>query len=267
MGSSLKREVVGIALLLFAFFLAAALGVLALAQLRFGVDVRGNVGWVGWWLARPLVTLLGWPAASLTPLVPLVHSLRVFGRLESPLERRWMIFFAGLVAILPIALGLAMNLPLGEESRMAGLWGTFFAYYARASFGGIGAWVVLALAFSTLTATTLAWNPIRVLIGRRAPRLDPVPLAEPLAPPKRRRKKEESEVAALVVATAAGLEPAPEELPGLVGGGVSFRFDESDGAEAGADGRRRARRAVLILPPSVRSRSTQRSRRARIQSP
>ena len=154
-----------------------------------------------------------------------------------------MIFFAGLVAILPIALGLAMNLPLGEESRMAGLWGTFFAYYARASFGDIGAWVVLALAFSTLTATTLAWNPIRGLIGHRAPKLQPLPLAEPLAPPKRRRKKEESEVGALVAANAAGLEPAPEELPGLVGGGVAFRFDESDGAEAGADGKRRRKKS------------------------
>ena len=65
MGSSLKRELAGIALLLFAVFLAAALGVLALAQLRFGVNVRENVGWVGWWLARPLVRFLGWPAAAL----------------------------------------------------------------------------------------------------------------------------------------------------------------------------------------------------------
>ena len=293
MGSSVKREIEGIALLLFAFFLAAALGVLALAQLRFGVDVRGNVGWVGWWLARPLVKLLGWPAAALTPLVPAVHSLRVFGRLESDQDRKWMIFFAGVVAILPIAVGLAINLPLGEDSRTAGLWGTFFAHYAQTWFGGIGAWIAVVLAFSVLTATTLAWNPIRMLIGRRPPKVEPIPLAEPLAPAKRRRKKEkeeealvaagavglepapeelpglvgggeslhledggidigdgkrrrkkeESEVAALVAATAAGLEPAPEELPGLVGGGVAFRFDESDGAEAGADGKRRRKKS------------------------
>src|SRR5439155_17698988 len=159
------------------------------------------------------------------------------------LDRKWMIFFAGLVAVLPIAIGLALNVPLGERSAGAGYWGTFFAYYWRAWFGGIGAWVVLALAVSVLTATTLAWNPIRVLIGHRAPKVEPLPLAEPLAPPKRRRKKEESEVGALVAANAAGLEPAPEELPGLVGGGVSFRFDESDGAEAGADGRRRRKKS------------------------
>ncbi|MBA3672080.1 MAG: hypothetical protein H0W68_08685, partial [Gemmatimonadaceae bacterium] len=45
MGSTaIKRELVGIALLLFAVFLAGALAVLALAQLRAGVDVRGSVG-------------------------------------------------------------------------------------------------------------------------------------------------------------------------------------------------------------------------------
>src|SRR3954453_20934320 len=113
MGSTLKCELTGIALLLFAFFLAAALGVLALAQLRFGVDVRGNVGWVGWWLARPLVRLLGWPAAALTPLSPAVHSLKLFGRLDSPQDRKWMIFFAGLAAVLPVVVGLALSLRPG----------------------------------------------------------------------------------------------------------------------------------------------------------
>jgi S-DNA-T family DNA segregation ATPase FtsK/SpoIIIE len=248
LGSSLKREIVGIALLLFAFFLAAALGVLALAQLRFGVDVRGNVGWVGWWLARPLVKLVGWPAASLTPLVPTVYSLGVFGRLESAQERKWMIFFAGLVVILPIGIGLAMNYPPGEDSRMAGLWGTFFTYYARAWFGDIGVWVFLALAFSTLTAATLAWNPIRVLIGHRVTRVEPIPIAEPLAPSKRRRKKEkdESELPALVAANASGLEPAPEELPGLIGGGGALRLEEGDSIDP-FEGKRRRKRSRADL--------------------
>ena len=241
MGSSLKRELSGIALLLFAFFLAAALGVLALAHLRFGVDVRGNVGWVGWWLARPLVALLGWPAAALTPLVPAVHALRVFGRLESEQDRKWMIFFAGLVAILPIAIALAANVPAGDRSAGAGVWGTFFAYYWRAWFGGIGAWVVLALAISTLTATTLAWNPIRVLIGHRAPRLEPVADAEPLAPPKRRRKKEKDLTEDPGLAPAVALAPEPEELPGLVGGGALAEA-ESELAEA-VDGKRRRKKS------------------------
>ena len=76
MGSTgLKRELSGIALLLFAVFLAAALTVLGAAALRSGIDVRSNVGWVGWYLARPLVALVGWPAALLTPAVPAVHAL------------------------------------------------------------------------------------------------------------------------------------------------------------------------------------------------
>lgn len=240
MSSSLKRELTAIAFLLFAFFLAAALGVLALAQLRFGVDVRGNVGWVGWWLARPLVKLLGWPAAALAPLVPAVHSLKVFGRLQSEQDRKWMIFFAGLVAILPVAVGLAINLPLGEETRAAGLWGTFFAYYARTWFGGIGAWVFIVLAFSTLTAATLAWNPIRMLIGHRAPRTEPIPLSDPLSPTKRRRKKEKEE-AEVLVAAGAGLEPSPEELPGLVGGGSSLHVDDG-GLDSTIDGKRRRKK-------------------------
>jgi S-DNA-T family DNA segregation ATPase FtsK/SpoIIIE len=240
LGSSLKRELTGIALLLFAFFLAAALGVLALAHLRFGVDVRGNVGWVGWWLARPLVALLGWPAAALTPLVPAVHALRVFGRLESAQDRKWMIFFAGLVAILPIGIALAVNVPAGDRSAGAGVWGSFFAYYWRAWFGGIGAWVVLALAISTLTATTLAWNPIRVLIGHRAPKVEPVADAEPLAPPKRRRKKEKDLAEEPGVAPAVALAPEPEELPGLVGGVMA----ELEGEIADAtDGKRRRKKS------------------------
>ena len=241
MGSSLKRELTGIALLLFGFFLAAALGVLALAHLRFGVDVRGNVGWVGWWLARPLVALLGWPAAALTPVVPAVHALRVFGRLESEQDRKWMIFFAGLVAILPIAIALAVHVPPGDRSSGAGIWGTFFAYYWRAWFGGIGAWVVLALAISTLTATTLAWNPIRVLIGHRAPKIAPVVDAEPLAPPKRRRKKETDLTEEPGLAPAVALAPEPEEMPGLVGG-ASMGELEGELADA-TDGKRRRKKS------------------------
>jgi S-DNA-T family DNA segregation ATPase FtsK/SpoIIIE len=241
--SSLKREITGIALLLFAVFLGAALGVLALAQLRFGVDVRGNVGWVGWWLARPLVTLLGWPAAALTPLVPAVHSFRLFGRLESQRDREWMIFFAGVVTLLPVAVALAISVPHGETSRAAGLWGSFVAYYGRAWFGGIGAWVVLVLGVSVLTAATLAWNPIRVLIGHRATAADMPPIAEPLSPPKRSRKKKESPIEAPAMAgVAAGLEPAPEELPGLVGSPETLHLDEElDGPNESKRRRKRSR--------------------------
>ena len=214
-GSHLKRELTGIALLLFSVFLAGALGALALAQLRTGLSVRGSVGWVGWYLARPIVHLLGWPAASLTPLVPLVHALRVFGRLESDTDRSWMIFFGGLVVLLPIAIGVAMNSPLGSTSQASGWWGAGVAYYWRQWFGGFGAWVVIALASSVLTAATLAWNPIRVLIGHRSPLTSGVAALEVAgageANGKRRRKKKEG----TGIDLALELAPSPDEMPGI----------------------------------------------------
>jgi S-DNA-T family DNA segregation ATPase FtsK/SpoIIIE len=165
----LRRELTGIALLLFAVFLGGALAVLAIAQVRTGIsvsDVKANVGPVGYYLAFPLVALVGWPAAIMAPLAPAVHALKVFGRLGSDIDRKWMVFFAGVVALLPIGVGLAVNSPLGDVSSASGLWGTLVSHYWRQWFGGIGAWLVWTLAVSTLTAATLAWNPIRVLVGR-----------------------------------------------------------------------------------------------------
>ena len=211
MGSSgLRRELIGIALLLFAVFLVGALAAFGLAEAGTGVGVRSNVGWLGYWLARPLVAFVGWPSAVLVPAVPAVHALRLFGRLESETDRSWMIFFAGVVAVLPIAIGLAVRIPAaGDVSRAAGLWGGFVAYYWRLWFGGIGAWVVVTLATSALTAATLRWNPVRMLVGRQpiAPVAElVVPDDEPYVPPKRRRKKDAPQNLAL------SLEGAPEEF-------------------------------------------------------
>jgi DNA segregation ATPase FtsK/SpoIIIE, S-DNA-T family len=209
--SGLKRELTGIALLLFAVFLAGALGSLGLHDLHAGVSVRDNVGWLGYWLARPIVLFLGWPAAALLPAVPAVHALRLFGRLESETNRSWMIFLAGIVAILPVAIGLAIHAPLGEGSVAAGTWGLFVAYYGRALLGGFGMWVVVALMVSALAAATLLWNPVRMLVGRDLPAVaepDAAPAEEPYSPPKRRRKKAEADL-------ALSLEPPPEEFDGL----------------------------------------------------
>ena len=151
LSAHVRRELAGIAMMLFAVFLAGALTVLALAELRSGVDVRGSVGWVGWYLARPLVVLIGWPAAALTPLAAAAYALRVFGRLgpTDPAARRpsWMIFFAGLAALLPVGVGLALGLRIGSDhSSAAGLWGGLVAAYWREWFGAMGAWVVITLA-------------------------------------------------------------------------------------------------------------------------
>ncbi|HVX40140.1 MAG TPA: DNA translocase FtsK [Gemmatimonadaceae bacterium] len=229
--SSLKREILGIALLLFAVFLAGALGALALAQLRAGVSVEASVGAFGKFLAHPLVTFFGWPAAILIPLVPAVHALRLFGRLESDTDRSWMIFFAGVVILLPVALALAIAPPLpGLPSLGAGLWGELIAGWWTSWFGAFGAWVVVALATSVLMAATLAWNPIRALIGHKAPA---AALPEPIEAeaPKRRRKREPKPESDDATDLALALEPPPEEMPAL---DPTLMSDPGDVAELAA---------------------------------
>jgi S-DNA-T family DNA segregation ATPase FtsK/SpoIIIE len=215
--SSLKREIIGIALLLFAVFLAGALGALAIASFRGSGSVEASVGWVGSVLSQPMVSFFGWPAALLIPLAPAVHALRLFGRLRSDIDRSWLIFFAGAALLLPIALGLASSAPPdGLPSAAAGLWGQLIAGWWKNWFGSFGAWVVIILATSVLMAATLAWNPIRAVVGHRQ-----VPAALPPAPvvvvdeskPKRRSRREKANVSDADLALA--LEPPPEEMPGL----------------------------------------------------
>jgi DNA segregation ATPase FtsK/SpoIIIE, S-DNA-T family len=217
---ALKRELTAIALLLLGVFLAGALLVLGLAQLRAGVDVSANVGWVGAHLARPLVALLGWPGAILVPFVPAVHALRVFGRLQSDADRSWMIFLVGLVLVLPVTVALASGLRMGDPATASsGLWGAFVAAYWRAWFGDLGAWILVALALSALMAATLAWNPIRALVGiGTAPR--------------------RGADAANRADRALALEPEPDEMPG-----IETPEPDPDGTLAGTSGRRRRGKA------------------------
>jgi hypothetical protein len=81
--AELIRELKAIGLLLFGLFLAGALASVGFASLRDGYNATGTVGFIGKILVQPLVWLFGWPAAVLTPLVPIVHALRLFGRLEA----------------------------------------------------------------------------------------------------------------------------------------------------------------------------------------
>ena len=239
-GPHLRREITGIALLLFAVFLGGALGVLALAQLRGGVDVRQNVGPVGMFLAYPLVTFVGWPAALMAPFAPAVHALRVFGRLESETDRKWMIFFAGVVVLLPIAVALAAQPAAGERSSAAGLWGSFVAFYWRSWFGGIGAWLIWVLGASALMAATLAWNPIRALVGRQAAAAGAAPVSSaPEAAPKKRSR---GVAVPDPVAAALALEPSPEEMPALPG------MAETDVSEAAAPKKPRKKKAAAVPP-------------------
>src|SRR4029079_18933458 len=82
-------------------------------------------------------------------------------------DRSWMIFFAGLVVLLPIAFALTMPEPAPGLSRgRAGLWGDVIGVWWQECFGTCGAWFFVALAGSVLMAATLAWNPVRALVGK-----------------------------------------------------------------------------------------------------
>jgi S-DNA-T family DNA segregation ATPase FtsK/SpoIIIE len=235
----LKRELLGIALALLAVFLAGAFGALALAQLSAGVNVKASVGAVGDFLARPLVDFFGWPAAILVPFVPAVHALRLFGRMKSDTDRSWMVFFAGSALLLPIVLGLVVGAHSGDAGSTAvGVWGGFIAYYWRKWFGLFGAWVLAALAWSVLMAASLAWNPIRALIGSARPKAIVVP--EPLVvaetePAKRRRKKNADGEVVEPGDLALALEPPPEEMP-------SIAIDQSGVLDLDGDGKAGKRR-------------------------
>jgi S-DNA-T family DNA segregation ATPase FtsK/SpoIIIE len=249
-GSQLRREILGIATMLFAVFLAGALGVLALAQLRSGIDVRGSVGWVGWYLARPLVMLVGWPAAALAPLALAAHALRVFGRLapaDSKVARgpSWMVFFAGMALLLPVAVGLGLGLRIGSDnSPAAGVWGGMIAAYWRDWFGAMGAWIVITLAVSALTAATLAWNPIRVIIGRRSESAEAASAQELTAAPAPRRGRRRTTIAPSDAGDLAlALEPSPEEMPGADPALVLDGRPETRDGDATGVGRRHRRKA------------------------
>ena len=234
--SHVRRELTGIALLLFAAFLACALvlgggsgwqSALVPTRLTGCRSAGGVFGPVGSCLRASLQLVFGVPAALLLPLIPAVHALRLFGRLAHRTDRSWLVFLAGAAVILPVVLGLAFPVNPGVLSVVGGLWGAFAADSVRSAFGPAGAWFVVALAVSALTAATLAWNPIRVLIAPRPPRpvvaadarepdpeempaIEPPPPVVPEIEPKRTRRKSPK-------ADVPADETVPEVLVGSVG--------------------------------------------------
>ncbi|HEY2896010.1 MAG TPA: DNA translocase FtsK 4TM domain-containing protein [Gemmatimonadaceae bacterium] len=238
----LKRELVGVVLLVFALFLAATILVGGGSPLA-GADAQGLMGPVGSWLRHAMLSLLGLPATLLLPLVPAVHALRLFGRMRSDTDRSWMLFLAGLVVLVPIACGLGVEQGARSVSFADGLWGSFVAYYLHAFFGPVGAWLVVSMLLCALTVLTLAWNPIRVLIGVR---VQHVQVFEPVAanaPAKGRKKRKGVEA---VEVPAALLEPPPEEMPQIEP--ALMHDGGADSQEDGAKGRKRKKsRAELSV--------------------
>ena len=85
--SPIRREAAGVSLLALGIFLGVALLLHLAAALHLTADARASVGWLGAYLARPVVWLFGWPAALLLPLATSVHALRHFGRLRASTDR------------------------------------------------------------------------------------------------------------------------------------------------------------------------------------
>ncbi|MGI9141155.1 MAG: DNA translocase FtsK 4TM domain-containing protein [Gemmatimonadaceae bacterium] len=213
----MRREVAAIALLLFAIFIGGALAVHGYALLTASpdgqADLRGSFGALGAALAAPITSLFGWPAAVLIPIAPAAHALTLFGRLDRGTDRSWLVFLLGMVVLLPIAFGFSLG-GVADQNALTGMWGAFAAYYLLRFAGTAGAWIIWLLALSALMAATLAWNPVRVLVGRRVRALDGAEPTNPdeAFPPSQRRRGLKKEPDPLL---ARALEPSPEEMPAL----------------------------------------------------
>ena len=199
-----RREFAAIGLTLLAVFLGGAIAFQRVPNGARCLDAVGAFGPTGTWARCALVMTVGIPGAVLVAVGCLVVGLTLFGRLRQRDDQagEWGMLFTGIVALVPIAIGLTMG---GEPSTSpaTGLWGSFSAHYLRKGLGSAGGWIVFVLASSALTVLTLRWNPIRMLVGPRAERQ--LPAAD----------------ASAVVSTTAGqtlaerLAPDPEELPAL----------------------------------------------------
>ena len=196
-GSALRREITGIVLLVGSLFVAGAL-LFGRAPESFEScgAAGGAFGPVGGCIRWSILGLVGALAAIVVPFIPAVRALRLLGRLEQSQRQHFDLFPIGLVAILPVAAGLARlgSVPAGTADPLSGLWGSFAGFYLAEALGRGGAWFVIVIAVSVLTAVTLGWNPLRavVAVGTKPP----VSASEPEALTK-----------------AEALEPDAREMP------------------------------------------------------
>lgn len=193
----LRRELLAIGLTLLSVFIV---GALIFQQEPAGarcLDATGIFGPVGTYLRCALVWTVGVPGAALVAAGCLVVALVLFGRFKAlgTGTHEWGLLFAGLVALVPIIIGLAVASP--DPLSSTGFWGHFVSFYLRRGFGSGGAWIALGLALCVLTVLTLRWNPLRMLLG-------PSPV----------REVDATQVASNTT-LAERLAPDPSELPSV----------------------------------------------------
>ncbi|HEY5491963.1 MAG TPA: DNA translocase FtsK 4TM domain-containing protein [Gemmatimonadaceae bacterium] len=211
----LKREIGGIALLLGAVFVAGALVAQPAYSSQSCVDSGSVFGPVGACLRWGVLTLVGALSAIIVPLIPAVHALRLLGRIRDTDDRRWLTFTIGLAAVVPVVAALVRGqLVAAEVDPLAGLWGSFAAFYLVKAIGSGGAWVVVALALSALSAVALNWNPIRAVLGSAGPRES---AADPSLTKAERMEPLASEMPALDLSLMEGMAP--------VGAGATPQLD------------------------------------------
>lgn len=197
----LRREFSAIGLTLFAVFVCGALIFQRVPANGGCLEAVGVFGPIGTWVRCALVTTVGIPGAALVAIGCLVVGIALFDRLREPDDQavEWGLLFVGVVALVPVAIGLALG---GEvsTSNATGLWGSFVAHYLRKGLGAAGAWILFLLASSALTVVTMRWNPIRLLVG-----------------PMRARHREDTAIASdsITATLAERLAPEPEDLPAM----------------------------------------------------
>ncbi|MDQ8155612.1 MAG: DNA translocase FtsK 4TM domain-containing protein [Gemmatimonadota bacterium] len=202
----LKREIGGIALLLGAVFIVGALVAPPAYQSASCADAGSVFGPVGACLRWSVLTLAGALAAAIVPLIPAVHALRLLGRIRDTDDRRWLTFTIGLAVLVPVIASLARGqFGSADLDPLAGLWGAFAAFYLVKAIGNGGAWVVVALALSALSAVALNWNPIRAILGQSAP---PKPAADAAITKAEQMEPPAAEMPALDLSLMEGLAPA-----------------------------------------------------------
>ncbi|MEO7520361.1 MAG: DNA translocase FtsK, partial [Gemmatimonas sp.] len=233
----LRRELAAVSLTLLAVFLAGALIFQRVPDGGECLSARGAFGPAGTYARCALVSAVGIPGAALVAFGLLIVALNLFGhrRSEEDDVREWGVLFAGVVALVPIAIGLALG---GDPTTWSarGLWGSIASHYLRQVFGAAGAWIFFMLATSALTVATLRWNPIRMLLGPRlhAPQARDIGSGVSLDDAPRSTAR---------ATLAERLAPAPEELPAIDPSLArdALRDAQFTTADAGATGRESAR--------------------------